>query len=165
MEALPREPAGRIGLIIDQAASKTMPKAIARLTKLRSHTAENTLLASLGTDLALTADMEASSLDHVSFVGGPYDGCVSPRQANQALCGQLAMPVSANILRMLSGEAACDGRPIRAVASYRLALTARGPRYYFHSFHRIGPAESKELSDWHHSLLCAWNKIQQARRR
>jgi hypothetical protein len=109
--------------------------------------------------------MEANSLDHVSFVGGPYDGCISPRKPDQALSGQLAMPVSANILRMLSGEAACDGRSIRAVAAYRLALTPHGPRYFFQAFHRIAPAESKELSDWHHALLCAWNKIQQARRR
>jgi hypothetical protein len=75
------------------------------------------------------------------------------------------MPVSANILRMLSGEAACDGRPIRAVALYRLMLTPRGPRYCFDAFHRIAAAESKELSAWHHALLCAWNKIQQERRR
>jgi len=109
--------------------------------------------------------MDASQSPIVSFVGGPYDGCISPRKPDQALSGQLAMPVSANILRMLSGEAACDGRPIRAVASYRLALTPRGPRYFFHAFHRIAPAESKELSDWHQALLCAWNKIQQARRR
>jgi hypothetical protein len=109
--------------------------------------------------------MEPRNPHCVSFVGGPYDGCVSPQQSGQALSGQLAMPVSSNILRMLAGEAACDGRPIRAVASYRLALTPLGPRYNFHSFHSIAPAESKELSAWHQALLCAWNKIQQARRR
>ena len=109
--------------------------------------------------------METSSLHHVSFVGGPYDGCISPRQSKQTLCAQIAMPVSANILRMLSGEAVCDGRPIRAVAAYRLVFTPHGPRYRFHSFRKIASAESRELSDWHQALLCAWNKIQQERRR
>ena len=109
--------------------------------------------------------METYGLNRVAFVGGPYDGCILPRPSNQPLCAQIAMPVSANILRMLSGEAACDGRPIRAVASYRLILTPRGPRYHFHSFHSIAPTESKELSEWQQALLCAWNKIQQARRR
>jgi hypothetical protein len=108
--------------------------------------------------------METTNLPCVSFVGGPYDGCVSPRPAQQEFSGQIAMPVSANILNMLSGKAACDARPIRVVALYRLVLTPRGRRYRFHSFHRIEGAESTELTAWHHALLRAWNKILHERR-
>jgi hypothetical protein len=75
------------------------------------------------------------------------------------------MPLSSSILNMLSGEPAGDPRPISAVAQYRLALTPLGPRYLFHCFHRIAPAESKELSAWHHALLCAWNKALQEQHR
>ncbi|MEX2139192.1 MAG: hypothetical protein WD894_08025 [Pirellulales bacterium] len=103
--------------------------------------------------------MDNTNSNSVSFVGGPYDGCVPARQKNCVLCGQIAMPVSSNILRLLTGEAAGDETPIRAVARYRLELTQRGPRYRFHCFHSVDRGESKELAVWHHALLAAWNRV------
>jgi hypothetical protein len=75
------------------------------------------------------------------------------------------MPVSANILRLLAGEAPCDETPIREVATYQFLITPLGPRYKFHGFHSISPAESQHLTAWHHSLLGAWNRILSQRRR
>ena len=103
--------------------------------------------------------MHYSDFDKVSFVGGPFDGCVFARRGATELCQQIGMPISRNILRLLSGEPAGDEQRIRTVATYRLALTSRGPRYLFRHLEPIAGRESKELAVWHHALLTAWNKV------
>jgi hypothetical protein len=104
--------------------------------------------------------VDSTNTIHVSFVGGPYDGCVSTTQpGNNQLSTQIEMPVSPNVLRLLCGEAAGDEKPIRAVASYRLILTPYGPRYRFASFHRVGQRQSQDLALWHHALIAAWNTV------
>jgi hypothetical protein len=99
--------------------------------------------------------VNSNSLISVSFVGGPYDGCISATQIDRALGGQIEMPVSPNILRLLTGEAAGDEVAIHAVARYRLALTPRGARYWFSGLHRVNQRESRELAVWHHAMLAS----------
>jgi len=108
--------------------------------------------------------MNRSQSNIVSFIGGPYDGCLRARPQNSTLYGEIQMPVSVNILRLLTGEAAGDEGPIRAVATYRLVLTPYGPRYRFHAFDRVGRAERTELANWHHALLSAWEKVKEQER-
>src|SRR5687767_12027674 len=104
--------------------------------------------------------MESINTIHVSFVGGPYDGCVSTTQpGNDELSMQIEMPVSPNVLRLLAGEAAGDEAPIRTVASYRLMLAPDGPRYRFAYFQRVGRRQREELSVWHSALIAAWNSV------
>jgi hypothetical protein len=104
--------------------------------------------------------MDSTNTIHVSFVGGPYDGCISTTQpGNNDLSMQIEMPVSPNVLRLLAGEVAGDEAPIRAVASYRLMLTPNGPRYRFAGFQRVGRRQREELSVWHHALIAAWNSV------
>jgi hypothetical protein len=109
--------------------------------------------------------MDSNSVITVSFVGGPYDGCMSATQKDRVLCGQIEMPVSPNILRLLTGEAAGDEEAIHAVARYRLALTPRGPRYRFHGLHGVDRRESRDLAVWHHALLAAWKQVLGQQRR
>jgi hypothetical protein len=103
--------------------------------------------------------MDNSNANRVSFVGGPFDGCIFARRGNAALCRQIGMPISRNILRLLSGDPAGEEQIIRTVATYRLTVTPCGPRYLFHHAERIDQRESKELAVWHHALLSAWNKV------
>jgi hypothetical protein len=110
------------------------------------------------------ANVDSTNSIRVSFVGGPYDGCVSARQKNSPLSAQIEMPVSPNILRLLNGEAAGEETSICAVARYRLALTPRGPRYRFYCFHRLGRDERRAFGVWHHAMLSAWEKIKEQNR-
>jgi hypothetical protein len=108
--------------------------------------------------------VESNTFNRVSFVGGPYDGSVSSRRKNSVLCDRIQMPVSSNILRLLTGESLGDETPIRAVATYRLVVTPGGPRYRFHCFQRLGRDERRALTVWHHAMLSAWEKIKQQHR-
>ena len=131
-----------------------------RLSKfLRNHRPQSDKASPFGTILAVSTGMHYSDFNSVSFVGGPFDGCVFARRGTSELCRQIGMPISRNILRLLSGEPAGDEQTIRSVATYRLVATAYGPRYLFHCSERVDAGESKELAVWHHALLAAWNKV------
>ena len=84
---------------------------------------------------------------------------------DSTLCGEIEMPVSPNVLRLLTGEGPGEETVIRAVARYRLLLTARGPRYRFQGFQRVGQDERRALAVWHHAMLTAWEKIKGQHRR
>jgi hypothetical protein len=112
------------------------------------------------------ADMESSHLSRLRFVGGPYDGCDRATSLHSTLCGAIEMPVSRNVLRLLTGEDVGPQAPIHCVASYRLVLTPDGPRYWFSSYRRvIDRAESRSLEVWLQTMLSAWQRIRESSRR
>jgi hypothetical protein len=110
--------------------------------------------------------MDNSGLNTVRFVGGPYDGCDRATSLHSTLCGAIEMPVSRNVLRLLTGEDVGQQTPIHCVASYRLVLTPDGPRYLFSSYRRLmDRAERRSLEVWLQAMLSAWQRIKESGRR
>jgi hypothetical protein len=99
--------------------------------------------------------MENTQVITVSFIGGPYDGCIRT-VPQRTLCGEIEMPVSQNVLRILTGDPVGEAAPIRLVARYRLLLSGNGCRFRFHGFRRVSRDEERSLAGWHRAMLAVW---------
>lgn len=99
----------------------------------------------------------------VAFVGGPYDGyehCVEP--GDQCLHEALELPISPNIIRVLSGEDPGARRSPRCVATYSLTLEDGVCQYAFRGSRLAGRREAREMNEWCREMFRAWGNSQQA---
>jgi hypothetical protein len=99
--------------------------------------------------------VDSNSLITVGFIGGPYDGCVRT-VTQRALAGDIEMPLSRNVLQILTGDPVGGEASIRLVARYRLLMTGHGLRFRFFGFRRVSRDEEKSLGAWHHAMLAVW---------
>lgn len=68
----------------------------------------------------------------VEFVGGPFDGYQQAISfAAEQLATIAALPVNANVLRMIAGEPRCEREPASSVAIYELERDAMAVRYRY----------------------------------
>ncbi|HWB09496.1 MAG TPA: hypothetical protein VG826_09740 [Pirellulales bacterium] len=67
--------------------------------------------------------MESSERTRVEFVGGPYDGFQYEVPASLLPPGNIALPVSETIQRMLTGYSATEPTPTTSMAIYRFDRT------------------------------------------
>jgi hypothetical protein len=88
-----------------------------------------------------------------TFNGGPYDGLEPIDWHEYRLGTEVEVPISADLLRLLSGEKPGPPTSLSGVAVYRFEVTRLGVRFHFLKRRAVKPAERRLLETWHSHVV------------
>jgi hypothetical protein len=88
-----------------------------------------------------------------TFTGGPYDGLEPIDWHEYRLGAEVEVPISTDLLRLLTNEQPGPLTPLSGVAVYRFEVTRLGVRFHFLKRRPVKPAERSQMETWHSHVV------------